>query len=390
MGDELVSSLLSEFGADHLLRLDATLATEGRPEIIHRLDGAGVKILPVFVFCLEHTEDPFSDASAKSETAGDASDGPEQGPRKELPARLFEGNSPFAAEVGGDSVLVLQSEHSAPIPFFERSETLRLPLLDATQAVMAGILKVMHGTTAPDHWWPLEQDTATLDLSWAHGYHPFSPFGFGGSEPGQLFVDVARRNAVASRAASVAAALAEASRVLEEFAETAVPNELLLPPGYREVLCRDGAATKEGWGDIFESAAASAGLPADLVTPVMHVHRLIREAVGTFEGDLATTRARSLTELVTAMDRAQDRASSFLVQVNMMCCCTGCVKECVLLAWSGSSLFRLVLPSISLSLSTELAIIFAWLHFIQLEHFFSNSKRFGEPGTSLTLNEGAP
>lgn len=318
-GDTLASSLLSDLGADHLLRLDVALAAEGRPQGLTRLHGAGLRVLPVFVFCLEGVDEPVLHKPTNIDADGGTADAQERTSRKERPARLFAGSSPFVAEVGGDAVLVLQSEGSAPVPFYERSEAVRLPLSDVTQAVVAGLLQGMHGTTAPYHWWSPEQQDFALDLSWAHGYHPFAPFGFGGSEPGELLADVARRNAVASRAAAVAAALEEAARVLEDFAQTVVPSELLVA-GVRTALCRDGASMKEEWGRVFEEAAASAGLPPHLIEPALDVHRLLHDAVGDFEEELRTARGASLAATVATLDRARSVASSILGQVKALCC----------------------------------------------------------------------
>lgn len=310
-GDTLVSSLLSDSGADHVLRLGVALAAESKAQEIPRLDGsAGVRVLPVFVFCLGDADETLS-------TAPTSSTSEERGLRlrKERPARLFEGSSPFAADVGGDAVLVLQSDGSAPIPFYERSETLRLPLSDATQAVVAGLLKSVHGISAPHHSWSSAQQAAAVDLSWAHGYHPFAPFGFGGSEPGELLADIARRDAVASRASVVAATLVEAAAVLEDAAEAVVPTQLLVTRAKTE-LSQDGAATKGEWGRHFESSVASEGLPANLVDTVVAVHRKLYDAVGTFEEELTKARGMKLTDVITSMEKAQGEASSALAHVR--------------------------------------------------------------------------
>lgn len=313
-GDVLASSLFSDLGGDALLRLDVALGAGSQPQGPHGLRG-DVRVLPVFVFCLGDTDAPLSGYTSSSDLRDSPAKAPKRTPTQGVPARLFEGSSPFKAEVGGDAVLVLQSEESAPVPFYERQEKLRLPLTDATQAVVAGLLRGMHGTTAPDHWWPLEQQDAALDLTWAHGYHPFAPFGFGGSKPGELLAKVARRNAVVSRAAAVATTLAETAAVLEEFARATLPSELLMAGLWTE-LCIDGAATRGDWGQLFETAASSAGLPALLAQPAMDVHRLLHDAVDDFERRLKTAKGEGLIRLVATMDKQQHGAMSIYGQVR--------------------------------------------------------------------------
>ena len=314
-GDVLASSLFSDLGGDALLRLDVALGAGSRPNGAHGSSG-NVRVLPVFVFCLGDADGPLSGSSGNSDLHDSTARVQERTPKQGVRARLFEDSSPFKAEVGGDAVLVLQSEKSAPVPFYERQEMLRLPLMDATQAVVAGLLRGMHGTTAPDHWWPLEQQNAALDLTWAHGYHPFAPFGFGGSQPGELLAKVARRNAVVSRAAAVATTLAETAAVLEEFARAVLPSELLMAGLWTE-LCMDGAATREDWGLLLETAALSAGLPAILTQSATDVHRLLHGAVGDFERRLKTAKGGGLMTLVAVMDKQQNGAMSIYGQVRI-------------------------------------------------------------------------
>lgn len=323
-GDALASSVFSDLGGDDLLRLDVALGAGSPSKVSHGLSGDSVRVLPVFVFCLGDADGPFSEytETASNDLRGSTTGAQERSPKRDVSARLFERSSPFKAEVGGDAVLVLQSESSAPAPFYERQEILQLPLTDATQAVVAGLLRSMHGTTAPDHWWSLEQQEPALDLSWAHGYHPFAPFGFGGSQPGELLANVARRNAVVSRAAAVASTLAETATVLEEFARAALPSELLAAGLWSE-LCTDGAAIKGDWGYLLQTAASSIGLPAYLAQPATDVHRLLYEAVGDFEGKLNMARGTGLMKLVAAMDRQKDAAMSIYGQVRS----PGCLRR---------------------------------------------------------------
>lgn len=318
-GDALASSVFSDLGGDDLLRLDVALGAGSPSKVSHGLSGDSVRVLPVFVFCLGDADGPLSEYTVSSELRGSTTGVQERAPKQDVPARLFEGSSPFKAKIGGDAVLVLQSESSAPVPFYERQEMLRLPLTDATQAVVAGLLRSMHGTTAPDHWWPLEQQDSALDLSWAHGYHPFAPFGFGGSQPGELLANVARRNAVVSRAAAVASTLAETASALEGFARAALPSELLAAGLWSE-LCMDGAAIRGDWGHLLQTAALSAGLPAHLVQPAADVHRLLHDAVGDFEGKLDMARGTGLMKLVAAMDRQKNGAMSIYGQVRSRSC----------------------------------------------------------------------
>lgn len=318
-GDVLASSLFSDLGGDGLLRLDVALGAGSRPKGSHELSGDSVRILPVFVFCLGDTDGPLSDFTSSSDLRDSTARVQERTTKRGVPARLFERSSPFKAEVGGDAVLVLQSEKSAPVPFYERQEMLRLPLTDATQAVVAGLLRSMHGTTAPHHWWPSEQQDAALDLTWAHGYHPFAPFGFGGSQPGELLAEVARRNAVVSRSAAVATTLAETAAVLEEFARAALPSELLMA-GLWTQLCMDGAATRGDWGQTFETAASSAGLSATLAQPATNVHRLLHDALIDFERRLNTAKGGGLVKLVAAMDKQQTEAMSIYDEVRSPGC----------------------------------------------------------------------
>lgn len=350
-GDVLASSLFSDLGGDALLRLDVALGAGSGSKGSHGLSG-DVRVLPVFVFCLADTDEPLSGYTSSSDLRDSTARVQERTPKQGVPARLFEGSSSFKAEVGGDAVLILQSEKSAPVPFYERQEKLRLPLMDATQAVVAGLLRGMHGTTAPDHWWPLEQQNAALDLTWAHGYHPFAPFGFGGSQPSELLAKVARRNAVASRAAAVATTLAETSAILEEFARAALPSELLMTGLWSE-LCMDGATTRGDWGLLFETAASSAGLPAILTQPATDVHRLLHGAVGDFERRLETAKGEGLMTLVAAMDKQQSGAMTIYGQVRS----AGClrmkrvedgvpVNRAVLFRCNGESWATLARPSI--------------------------------------------
>lgn len=319
-GDALASSLLSDAGGrdwDHLLRLDVALAADDRPQGLGQLHGAAVRVLPVFVFCLGNTEEPLVASAGGSTGTGSFSDGDGKNPspRKERPAQLFEGSRPFAAEVGGNAVLVLQSEGTAPVPFFEHSDIVRLPMSDATQAVVSGLLRGMHGTAAPDHWWSSQQQDATLDLSWAHGYHPFAPFGFGGA--GALLAEVARRNAVVSRAAAAAGALVEAARTLEDFVNLFVPSEPLME-GSLGTLIRNGGETNGAWGKHFHSVAESSGLPAHIVKPVVGAHQSVLEALDAFEQELQKVPVASFAEALAAMEMERQGAEVILGQVRRL------------------------------------------------------------------------
>ncbi|CAM9295199.1 unnamed protein product, partial [Discosporangium mesarthrocarpum] len=149
-------------------------------------------------------------------------------------AYLFEHGQVFATKSGsqsgrGNTVFVLQAEGNAQMPFFEREEMIGLPMADATPGVVAGLLQAVHAVGPPQQWWSPAGGTKSLDLLWAHGYHPFGPFGFGlGSGLGTLVSETARRNAVTSHAANAAATLAIAVETLNEFAWSVIPGELLL------------------------------------------------------------------------------------------------------------------------------------------------------------------
>lgn len=189
---------MGESAWEHLLQLDVAFAEEsGLTE-----PTGSFRVLPVFILCLdsivEHQEQP----------------------------RLFEGNSPFAVEPGGDAVVILQSSHSVEVPSLVGSGTLPLHLKDATPAVVAGLLQGLFGTTPPNQWWLPGHLQSEADPTWAYGYHPFAPFGIGG-EPGELFVDVARRNAIATRAVAAATLLSESASMLENFLSLVVPKRHL-------------------------------------------------------------------------------------------------------------------------------------------------------------------
>lgn len=324
-GDALASSLLSDAGGrdwGHLLRLDVALAADERPQGLGQLHGAAVRVLPVFVFCLGNIDEPLVAGAGADSVGGDAGQSPS--PRKERPAQLFEGSHPFAAQVGGDAVLVLQSEGTAPVPFFERSDVLGIPMSDATQAVVSGLLRGMHGTTAPDHWWSWQQQDATLDLSWAHGFHPFAPFGFGGA--GALLAEVAQINAVVSRAAAAARALAEATRTLEDFAMVVVPSELLVE-GSRATLFGGGGVTNRAWGQMLHSTADSLGLPTDILEPVVNVHQSVLEALDVFEQKLHKIRGASLAKALAAMERERQNAEAILSHVRRLFAAQGMLQQ---------------------------------------------------------------
>lgn len=226
--DGLASSLLSDLGRRNWDLVHLDVASAAKEEVSIRSSNR-LRVLPVFVLCQGADDATNGNRTSDGVDINTGGDGVhDHVPTMEHLVRLFEGSSPFAAQVGGDAVLVLQSKGSAPVPFFERDEKLRLSLSDATPAVVAGLLRGLYGATPPDHWWPSERQDAALDLTWAHGYHPFAPFGFGGSEPGKLLVDIARRNTVASRAAAAAKALATAAGALEDFAKTSVPSKLIV------------------------------------------------------------------------------------------------------------------------------------------------------------------
>lgn len=284
-GDMLTSLLLSDVGAQGLARPG----------------GAGVRVLPVFVFCLTGADESLLDASCGSAGGTDPISDEHLASRKRRPATSFEGGSHFWAEMTGDTVLVIKSEDGS-----------------VTQPVTSGLLRALHGTIAPDHRWSPEQQGPVLDLSWARGYHPFAPFGFDNSEPGDLFVDLARRNAVASRAAEATSTMSEVSGMLEALADSALPSEIL-STGQRADLCRDNAATQERWGHVFEAAATSGDLPEDSVLEVVGVHRSLRKAVVSFETELKRVREASFTDVMAAMDTSRGDALSVLDQVRAAC-----------------------------------------------------------------------
>lgn len=308
--DTLASFILSDWQGDPLLRLDAALAAGDGLQSVSEMQKAGIRVLPIFVFSLESADGP----TLRSPPSG-STDASRPAAILEHPGRLFQGNSAFAAEAGGDSVLVLHSEGSVPIPLYARSDTLQLNLANATQSVIGGLLQSVYGTTAPDRWWPPRQQNPVTDLSWAHGFHPFAPFGFGGPELGKLLVDTAHRNAVVSIASAVATTLIEAAKVLEEFAQIAVPNALLLG-GMHATLSSDRAAMQGEWGREFETAATTADLPAHLISPALDVHRSLHDAVNAFERGLDTLIGASLAEAVSAMEGSRRGASSLVLQVK--------------------------------------------------------------------------
>lgn len=300
-GDMLTSLLLSDVGTDSVLRLDVALAAKNGAQGSARPGGAGVRVLPVFVFCLTGAEESLLDASSGSAAGTDPTSEGHFATRKRRPVTSFEGGSHFWAEMAGDTVLVIQSEDGS-----------------VTQPVTSGLLRALHGTIAPDHRWSPEQQSLVLDLSWARGYHPFAPFGFDNSEPGDLFVDVARRNAVASRAAEAASTMSEVSGILEALADSALPSEVL-SAGLRSDLCRDNAATQEGWGHAFEAAATFGGLPVESVHGVVGVHSSLRKAVMSFETEVKKARKGSLIDVMAAMDTSRGDARSVLEEVRAAC-----------------------------------------------------------------------
>lgn len=316
LGDELTSPLLSDMGPpdwDPRVRLDVDVALAKRNT--QGFDNRRIRILPVFVFCLEDV-DMTSSESTRREGGGNNTL-----PRgRDRAARLFEDNRPFSAEIGGDAVLVLQSEGSAPVPFFERrrTEPLRLPLDDSTQAVVAGLLRGLHGTTLPDQWWPLEKQDSDLDLFWVHGFHPFAPWGFGGSVPGKLLADVAARNAVASRAAATARALSAAASALESFAQAAVPSELVVG-ALREPLFRGQGSTGKEWGQALKGVSEAAGLPAHVIDPVLDVHKAIYSAIVEFENALEANSDVVLEVALRHMESLRHAASQVLLEVSSSC-----------------------------------------------------------------------
>lgn len=300
-GDMLTSLLLSDVGTDSVLRLDVALAAENGAQSSARRGGAGVRVLPAFVFCLTGGEESLIDASSGSAAGTDPTSDEHLASRKRRSVTSFEGGSHFWAEMAGDNVLVIQSGDES-----------------VTQPVTSGLLRALHGTIAPDHRWSPDQQSLVLDLSWARGYHPFAPFGFGNSEPGDLFVDVARRNAVASRAAEAASTMSEVSGILEALADSSLPSEII-STGLRSDLCRDNAATQEGWGHVFEAAATFGDVPVDSVLGVVGVHSSLRKAVVSFETELKKARKASLLDVMTAMDTSRGDARSVLDQVRVAC-----------------------------------------------------------------------
>lgn len=307
-GDELASSLLSDLGTpDWNLRVrldvDVAVAAKGNRR------GQRVRVLPVFVFCLEDVDKPSGGGDGRVDEDSNRAHG------KDRAARLFEDSSPFSAEIGGDTVLVLQSEGSAPVPFFEREETLRLPLTDSTQAVVAGLLRSLHGTTPPDHWWPPGQQVPAADLSWAHGFHPFPPFGFGGSTPGELLADIAARNAVVSRAAATAETLSAAASALEDFAQAAVPIELVSGRG----------AIHGEWGEALKVVSEAVGLPRHVLSPVIHAHGAVHAAMVEYEEALKASPGADLKAALERMEGLRDRASKLLRKVSRLCLRAPCM-----------------------------------------------------------------
>ena len=288
--DTLASSLLSDVRADSILRLDLALAAGSRAQDLTWTSKTGARILPVFVFCLPGADEPMLATSFGSTT---------EHPRRNRPVSSFEGGGHFWAEAGGDAVLGVHS----------KSGTL-------TQSVTSGLLRALHGATAPDQFWSSESDSLH-DLVWARGYHPFVPFDFASSTTGELSIDVTRRNAVASRAAAAAATLSEVAGKLEYFAESTLLSDL--SAGRRMNLYRDGAATQEAWGHAFEEAATFRGFPADAVLRVVSVHKSLRELVVSFEAELQKISEATLTDAMVAMDASWSGALAFRELVRAAC-----------------------------------------------------------------------
>lgn len=304
-GDELASSLLLDLGTPDWnsrvrLDVDVALGTKGYP---HGSNNQRVRVLPVFVFCLEDMD---------VSSGGDDRSGQDSSPAggTDHTARLFGDSRPFSAEIGGDTVLVLQSEGSAPIPFFERNETLRLSSADSTQAVLAGLLQSLHGTTPPDHWWSPDQENPSTDLSWAHGFHPFAPFGFGSSTPGELFADIATRNAIATRAVATAQTLSTAANMLENFAQVAVLSDLVTG-GFSGM-----EAMNKDWGQTLKMASESIGLSPHVVHHVVDAHDMVHAAVVEYEEELGASPGADVKVVLKRMEGLRDKANMLLREVK--------------------------------------------------------------------------
>lgn len=311
IGGELLSSLLlttQDLDTATRNKLAQTAEEKGAASI-HSWQVEGVRILPVFVYNLVPGE------SLDEGTDGIENNNNSNARGKDRAARLFENHSPFAVGPEGDTVLVLQAKGSASDPSFERGEELRLPLRDSTQAVVAGLLRCLYGTIPPDRWFPMGRQDSTLDLSWAHGFHPFAPLGFGGSVPGQLLGDVAMRNAVVARAAAAAGFISTTARVLEDFAQAFAPSELVVGVSAAPLFVV-GAATRPEWGQALKNVLEVTGLPTEGIADVLVEQELLCERKSSFEAMLSSLPREDLAQKLEDVEILRKESDTALDRVR--------------------------------------------------------------------------